>query len=100
MFVTREPGSNSDGLQVHSDVLWIVNGLITVHSVRLGEQLLLKGIIGHAVSTSYSYELHKENIYMPICCYAILRLHLRNYSGLRFTIEKEFICIDIWNGWS
>jgi len=62
VFVTKQSGSNSDGLQVQSHVLGIVNGLITGHSIRLEEQFPLKGIIEHPVSTSYGYELHMENV--------------------------------------
>ena len=69
MFVTRQPGSNSDGPLVQSHVLGIVNILIIAHSIRLGEQLPLEEIIGHPVSTSYSYEIHMKNVNMPICYY-------------------------------
>ena len=67
MYVTRELVSNSEGPQVHSHVLGIVNGLITAYWIRLGEQLPLKGIIGQPVSTSYSYKLRTENVYTLLC---------------------------------
>ena len=79
-FVTRQPAGKSDGPQVHSHVLGIVNGLITAHSIRLGEQFPLKGIIGHLVSTRYGHEVHMENVYMLVCYYVILQLPLRKYS--------------------